>query len=81
MAEPKSAPTAADAVKLFAKQGITVTVVKTDKRGAPVRDPETKRFVTEGVPLAAGHIVGIAERDGEVGITTVDGRKYAAKAA
>lgn len=64
-----------DVVKLFAKQGITVSVVKRDKSGM-VRDPKTNRFVTEDKPLAAAHIVGFVERDGEVGITTVDGQKY-----
>lgn len=75
MPDPKSALTAADAVKLFAKQGITVMVVKTNKDG-PVRDAATKRLVTEARPLAAEHIIGVVERDGEVGITTVDGKKY-----
>lgn len=80
MADPKSDSktpiTAEDAVKLFAKQNITVNVVKTSKGGVPVRDAETKKFVTEDVPLAAAHVLGVNERAGEVGITTVDGRKY-----
>lgn len=80
MADPKpdskTSLTAEDAVKLFAKQNITVNVVKTAKGGALVRDPETKKFVTEDVPLAAAHIVGVNERDGCVSITTADGRKY-----
>lgn len=80
MADPKSdfqtPVTKEDAVKLFAKQNITVNVVKTAKGGALVRDAETKKFVTEDVPLAAAHIIGINERAGEVGITTADGRKY-----
>lgn len=75
MPEPKAPLTTADAVKLFAKQGITVTVVKRDKKG-PVRDAVTRRFVTEAVPLEVSHIVGMAEREGEVGITTIDGKKY-----
>jgi hypothetical protein len=81
MSEPKTALTAADAVKLFAKQNIAVTVVKTTKGGERVRDPETKRYVTEEVPLAAAHILGINERDGGVRVVTIDGRKYTAKAA
>lgn len=77
VADQAATMTAEEAVKLFAKQGITVTVVKTDKKG-PLRDAETKRFVTETVPLAAAHIVGVNIRDGEVGITTVDGQKFTA---
>ena len=69
---------ASEAVKLFAKQNIVVNVVKKDKKSAPLRDPDTRRFLTEDVALAAEHIVGINERDGEVGITTVDGQKYVA---
>lgn len=80
MAEPKpdsKTPfSVEDAVKLFAKQNITVNVVKTGKGGAPLRDAETKKFVTEDVALAAAHVVGVNERAGEVGITTTDGRKY-----
>lgn len=80
MAEPKSdikTPiTAEDAVKLFAKQNIVVNVVKTGKGGVPLRDAETKKFVTEDVALAAAHVVGVNEREGCVGITTVDGRKF-----
>lgn len=79
MSETKPQLTAADAVKLFAKQEITVAVVKRDRAGDLVRDPETKRFVTEVKPLAAAHVVGISEREGEVGITTCDGQKYSAK--
>lgn len=78
MPEQKTPMAAEDAVKLFAKRGITVKVVKADKRGVPQRDADTNRFVTEDQPLAATHIVGINERDGEVGITTVDGQKYTA---
>lgn len=70
--------TKADAVKLFAKQAIHVNVVRSDKKGAPQRDPDTRRFITEDVPLAAEHIVGVNGREGEVGITTVDGQKYVA---
>lgn len=69
----------AEAVKLFAKQNITVNVVKLDKKSLPLRDPDTRRFITEDVALAAEHIVGINGREGEVGITTVDGQKYVAQ--
>lgn len=74
---PENKPMAAeDAVKLFAKQAITVRVVKTDRKtSAPLRDADN-RIVTEEQPLAAAHILGINERAGEVGITTVDGQKY-----
>lgn len=78
MLETKIPMTAADAVKLFAKQDITVTVVKRGRDGVLVRDAATKRLVTEVKPLAAAHVVGIVERDGEVGITTADGQKYVA---
>lgn len=71
---------AAEAVKLFAKQEITVSMPKLDKSGTPVRDKETGRCVTEDQPLAAGHVVGLREGEGEVSITTADGRKYSAKA-
>lgn len=71
---------AAEAVKAFAKQDITVNMPKLDKSGAPVRDKETGRFVTEDQPLAAEHVVGMREAGGEVFITTADGRKYSAKA-
>jgi hypothetical protein len=84
MADPKpdskNPLTAEDAVKLFAKQNITVNVVKTAKGGVSVRDTATKKFVTEDVALAAAHIVGINERAGEISITTADGRKYSASA-
>ncbi|MDO8933474.1 MAG: hypothetical protein Q7U97_13855 [Rhodocyclaceae bacterium] len=70
--------TAEEAAKLFAKQNITVKVVKADRKGVPQRDPDTNRYLTEDQPLAAAHIIGIAERAGEVGITTLDGQKYAA---
>lgn len=76
MPEPKSPLSADDVVKLFSKQAITVAVVKSDRKGVPLRDPATHRFVTEDQPLAAAHIVGIKELDGEVGITTLDGKKY-----
>lgn len=79
MADPKpdakTPMSAEEAVKLFAKQSISVNVVKTSK-GAPVREPETGRYVTENVALAAAHVIGVNERAGEVGITTADGRKY-----
>lgn len=70
---------AADAVKLFAKQEITVNMPKLAK-GATVRDKETGRAVTEDQPLAASHVVGLRENDGEVTITVADGRKYTSKA-
>lgn len=70
----------AEAVKLFAKQDIKVTVVKTDKAGEPLRDPETRKFVTEAVPLAVEHVIGVSEKGGTVGITTADGNKYSAAA-
>lgn len=71
---------AAEAVKAFAKQDITVNMPKLDKSGGPVRDKESGRIVTEDQPLAAGHVVGTRESDGEVFITVADGRKYSAKA-
>lgn len=78
MPEVTTKISAAEAVKLFAKQDISVTLVKRDSKGVPVRDAATKRLVTEAKPLAAAHIVGIAERAGEVGITAADGQKYVA---
>lgn len=70
---------AAEAVKAFAKQDITVNMPKLDKSGGPVRDKETGRTITEDQPLAAKHVVGVNERDGGVSITVADGRKYFAK--
>lgn len=68
--------TAADAVKLF--DGVTVTVPKLDKDGDPIRDAETKRFVTVALPLAAEHVISVRDLGGSVSITTVDGQKYQA---
>lgn len=82
MADPKSdvkIPLTVDAaVKLFDKQAITVSVVKTSKTGEPLRDPQTKGFVVEDKPLLAAHVLAVSERPGEIGITTIDGRKYVA---
>lgn len=84
MSDPKSDPkpdqgaemTAAEAVKLFAKSGITVAVVKRDGKGAAVRDPVKRCIVTEAKPLAPEHIIAVRQYEGGVTIATVDGRKY-----
>lgn len=69
---------AAEAVKHFAKAGITVRVPTLDKKGEEVRDPETKKFVTEVQKLAAEHIHSARDEGDEIAITTVDGQKYRA---
>lgn len=70
---------AADAVKLFADQKIIVRVVKKDKEGNLVRDPETKRFVIDEQDLAADHVIGLRDLGDSVSITVADGRKYQAE--
>jgi ATP:corrinoid adenosyltransferase len=78
MEQVKSALTAVEVVKLFAKQDISVQVVKTGKDGLPQRNADTGTLITEMKPLAAEHIVGSSEKGGGVGITTIDGKKYVA---
>lgn len=76
MAE-KSLPSAAEAVKLFAKAEIQVNMPKFTGKGA-----ERKQDGAELVDLAAAHILAVKEGpDGGVRIVTVDGQKYDAPAA
>lgn len=75
MAE-KSLPTAAEAVKLFAKDGIQVNMPKFTGKGA-----ERKQEGGELVDLKAEHILAVKEGpDGGVRIVTVDGQKFDAPA-
>lgn len=71
--------TAAEAVKHFAKQKITVRMPKLGKGGKAMRDEATKRFVMEDQDLAAEHVIGAREDGGKVFITTADGNKYSAE--
>ncbi len=74
---PVTSDAAAKAVKRFTDQAITVTVPKLDAAGEPLRDKETKRFITETVDLAPEHVVGLRDlADGGMSMTVVDGQKY-----
>lgn len=73
----KTLPTAAEAVKLFAKDGIKVNMPVFEGKG-------TGRKQTGGelVDLKAEHILAVKEGpDGGVRIVTVDGQKFDAPAA
>lgn len=77
MANPEIS--AAEAVKLFAKQNITVQTAKrvkvTDKETGKVSEP----FETKQAPLAAEHVIAVKTLDnGSVRIVTIDGRRYEA---
>ena len=80
--EKTDALSAADAVALFAKQEISVSVPAAEKGGKPKRDAQTNRYIVEAQPLKAQHILGLRDLGDSVAITTVDGQKYtAAKSA
>lgn len=68
---------AAEAVKLFKSQNITVQTAKrvkvTDKETGKVSEP----FETKQVALAAEHILDAKRHDtGVVRIVTIDGKRY-----
>lgn len=74
--------TAAEAVKAFAKRGITVRVPKTGKDGNPLRakDKDTGRdagfYVTEDQDLGLEHVVSFRKEGRVVTVVTVDGARY-----
>ena len=72
----KTLPSAAEAVKLFAKAGIQVNMPKFVGKGR-----DRKQDGAEMVELAAEHVLAVKEGpDGAVRIVTVDGQKYDAPA-
>lgn len=80
MADPTQL-TAADAVALFAKKNITVRMPVLDKKGAPQRDPDTKRIVMADEKLNESHVIGVRDLGDVVSITVADGNKYQASKA
>ncbi len=85
MPEPRVI-SAAEALKAFAKQSITVSDFMRDKSGAPVvkrvkgedgREREARG--TETRALAESDIVRAVDRGDAIAIVTLDGKRYTAK--
>jgi hypothetical protein len=77
MADPVETPlTKADVLKHFAKKKVQVRIAVKDGKGNHVRDPKTKRIVTEMVSLGEDHITSHRDLGDQVVITTVDGQKH-----
>lgn len=68
---------ATDALKAFAKSGITVKVPELTKKGQVVKDAEGRVKVIEQ-PLAGEHILSAKDLGDAVRIVTVDGARYEA---